>query len=187
MKNRLLFSLLFSGNYCMGTKSTGHKPGNMENSGNLKNCQNLRENLAKTRGNLNFWRKAWKTQGKCKICAIIANKNLSQQIFSIELLREKFENTLEISGNLVSQNVATLNQDGVPASPYQGKPCPLRFFLCCVKTVWCRKMKLSDLVSSMGQCFIYALISLWRFAQYDHQSLRTEMKLIQSNAFELWP
>ena len=27
---------------------------NMENSGNLKNCQNLRENLEKTQGNLNF-------------------------------------------------------------------------------------------------------------------------------------
>ena len=44
----------------------------------------------------------------------------------------KFENTLEISGenagNLVSQNVATLKKDGVPASPpYQGKPCPLGF------------------------------------------------------------
>ena len=46
-----------------------------------------------------------------------SSKNISQQIFSLELLREKFENTLEISGNLVSQNVVTLNQDGVPASP----------------------------------------------------------------------
>ena len=89
----------------------------------------------------------------------------------------------EFSQNVeVSQNMATLNQDGVPASPlYQRKPCLLRFFLCCVKTVRCRKMKLSDLVSSMGQCFLYGLISLWRFAQYDHQSLRTEMKLSQSN------
>ena len=57
---------------------------------------------------------------------------LRKQIFSLELLREKFENTLEISGensgNLVSQNVATLKKDGVPASPpYQGKPCPLGF------------------------------------------------------------
>ena len=31
------------------------------------------------------------------MCGINANKNLSQQIFSLELLREKFENTLEIS------------------------------------------------------------------------------------------
>ena len=49
---------------------------NMENSGNLKNCQNLRENLEKTQGNLNFWRKTWKTQGKCNLCGVIANKNL---------------------------------------------------------------------------------------------------------------
>ena len=69
---------------------------NMENSGNLKNCQNLRENLAKTGEISIFGRKTWKTQGKCKIYAITANKNLSQQMFSIELLREKFENTLEI-------------------------------------------------------------------------------------------
>ena len=33
----------------------GHKPGKkLENSGNLKNCQNLRENLEKIQGNLNF-------------------------------------------------------------------------------------------------------------------------------------
>ena len=34
-------------------------------------------------------------------------------------------------------------------SPLPGKTLPLRFFLCCVKTVWCRKTKRSDLVSSM--------------------------------------
>ena len=49
---------------------------NMENSGNLKNCQNLRENLEKTQGNLNFRSKTWKTQGKCKVCGVIGNKNL---------------------------------------------------------------------------------------------------------------
>ena len=32
----------------------------IDNSGNLKNCQNLRE----TQGNLNFCGKTWKTQGK---------------------------------------------------------------------------------------------------------------------------
>ena len=35
---------------------------------------------------------------------------------------------MENSGNLASQNVATLKKDGVPVSPpYQGKPCPLGF------------------------------------------------------------
>ena len=52
-----------------------------------------------------------------------------QQIFSLEFLRKNLKNTLEISvensRNLVSQNVATLKKDGVPASPpYQGNPAP---------------------------------------------------------------
>ena len=45
---------------------------NLENSGNLKNCQNLRENSRK----FEFLKK-----GKCKICSIIANKTVLQQIF----------------------------------------------------------------------------------------------------------
>ena len=36
-------------------------------------------------------------------------KLYSSEVFSLSFLREKFENALEISGNLVSQNVATLN------------------------------------------------------------------------------
>ena len=36
-------------------------------------------------------------------------KLYSSEVFSLDLLREKFENALEISGNLVPQNVATLN------------------------------------------------------------------------------
>ena len=60
------------------------------------------------------------------------NKNLYQHIFSLELLREKFENTMEISekteGILLKcgslSKIATLNQDGAPASPpYWRKPC----------------------------------------------------------------
>ena len=68
---------------------------NLQNSGNLKNYQNLRENSGKTQGNLNFCRKTWKTQGKC---GIIADENVFQRIISSEILREKFENDLEISG-----------------------------------------------------------------------------------------
>ena len=64
----------------------------MENSGNLKYCHHLRENS----GKFQFLKKNLENSGK--ICGIIANKNVSQQIFSLELLREKFENTLEISG-----------------------------------------------------------------------------------------
>ena len=46
---------------------------NLENSGNWKNCQNLRENSI-------FIEKTWKTQRKCRICDIIANGNVFQQI-----------------------------------------------------------------------------------------------------------
>ena len=36
--------------------------------------------------------------GNCRICGIIADENVFQRIISPELLREKFENDLEISG-----------------------------------------------------------------------------------------
>ena len=55
---------------------------NLESSGNLKNCQNLREIWT-------FVEKTWKTQGKWKICDIIANKNALIEFFSLELLQEK--------------------------------------------------------------------------------------------------
>ena len=42
---------------------------NLENSGNLKSCQNLRENS----GKFEIW--TWKTRGKWKICDMITNKN----------------------------------------------------------------------------------------------------------------
>ena len=53
---------------------------NLENLENLNNCQNLRENSEKK---LNFYRKSWKTRGKCKICDTIANENISQRIFPL--------------------------------------------------------------------------------------------------------
>ena len=56
---------------------------------NLKNMENLKlrefENLSKSQGELrenwNFCRKTWKTQGKCKVCEIIANENVFRIIF----------------------------------------------------------------------------------------------------------
>ena len=47
---------------------------NLENSGNLKNCQNLMENSGKVAGY--FCRKAWITQGKCKVFDMMANENV---------------------------------------------------------------------------------------------------------------
>ena len=45
-----------------------------------------------------FVGKTRKTQGKRKICDILANKNVFERIFHLKLLREKIENALEISG-----------------------------------------------------------------------------------------
>ena len=76
---------------------------NLENMENLEKSGNLK--IVKNSGKLGFlWIKTWKTQRKCKICDINVNKNLFQQTFLSELLRKKFENTLENlrenSGNL---------------------------------------------------------------------------------------
>ena len=54
----------------------GHKPGKY---GKLREFEKLSESqgkLGKTQGNLNFLSKTWKTQGKCKVCGVISNKNL---------------------------------------------------------------------------------------------------------------
>ena len=72
---------------------------NLDNSGNLKNCQNLRENSGKFE---HFWKKPGKLREN-ETCDMIANKNALIEFFSLELLREKVENILENSGNLVSQ------------------------------------------------------------------------------------
>ena len=60
------------------------------------------EKLSKSQGKLReikiFVGKTRKTQGKHKICDILANENVFERIFHLKLLREKFENTLEISG-----------------------------------------------------------------------------------------
>ena len=50
MKNRLLFSLLFSGNYCMGqNQQGGHKPGK---HGKLRKFEKLSESQGKLGENL---------------------------------------------------------------------------------------------------------------------------------------
>ena len=106
---------------------------NLENIGNLKNFQNFK---GKLREISIFEEKPAKLRENIKICGINANKNLSQQIFSLELLREKFENTLEISektegilskcGSL--SKMATLNQDGPLPVPLTGEnPVSLGF------------------------------------------------------------
>ena len=48
---------------------------NLENSGNFKNCQNLRENSEKFGFSL---KKKWKTRGKHRTCGIIAEENVFQ-------------------------------------------------------------------------------------------------------------
>ena len=64
---------------------------NLENSGNLKNCQNLRENL----GRFEFLKKKpGKLRENVEYVAESATKMYSGELFSPELLREKFENDL---------------------------------------------------------------------------------------------
>ena len=126
---------------------------NMENSGNLKNCQNLRENSEKTQGNLNFWSETWKTQGKCNVCGIIANKNLCNRFSLLSCSGKIWKYPGNLRGKLREFSLSKCGHPekrwGSCQSPLPGKTLPLRFFLCCVKTVWCRKTKHSDLVSSM--------------------------------------
>ena len=52
----------------------GHKPGKHGKPGKLREF----EKLLKSQGIFYFCRKTWKTQGKCKICHIIVNKNVFQ-------------------------------------------------------------------------------------------------------------
>ena len=82
---------------------------NLENSGSLKNCQNLRENG----GKFEFLQKnPGKLRENVEYVAESAKKMYSSELFSSELLREKFENDLEISyktqGIWSLKNVATL-------------------------------------------------------------------------------
>ena len=67
----------------------------LENSGNFKNCQNLREN-----------------SGKYRICGIIADEMYSTELFCLELPREKSENDLEVSEK--AQGIWLLKKCGHP-------------------------------------------------------------------------
>ena len=59
-----------------GLKHGKHgKPGKLREFEKFFKCQ------GKLGGNLNFCRKAWKTQARCKVCVIIANENVFRRIF----------------------------------------------------------------------------------------------------------
>ena len=87
---------------------------NLENMENLENSGKLKivKISVKTQGNLNFKRKNLESSGKCRICGRIGDKMYSSELFFPELLKENFENDLEISGNTQGiwsfKNVATL-------------------------------------------------------------------------------
>ena len=53
-----------------------HRPGKHGKPGNLSEF----EKLSTTQGHLIFIEKTWKTQGKRKICGIIADENVFQRI-----------------------------------------------------------------------------------------------------------
>ena len=54
----------------------GHKPGKHGKPGKLREFKKL----SKSQGNLNFYRKNWKTQGKCKIFGIIVDETVFHRI-----------------------------------------------------------------------------------------------------------
>ena len=68
---------------------------NLETSGNLKNCQNLRENSGKFEL---LKKKPEKLRENEKQVTWSPTKMHSIEFFSLELLREKVKNILEISG-----------------------------------------------------------------------------------------
>ena len=66
----------------------------MENLGNSKSCQNLMESSRKFDF---FVEKPEKLKENVTYVAKLSTKMYSSEHFSLELLREKFENTMEIS------------------------------------------------------------------------------------------
>ena len=70
---------------------------NMDNACDLTKIANI---LGQNSGNFESFQNTWKAQGNVE-CGIIPNKNVFQanKFFFLELFREKFENTMEISGS----------------------------------------------------------------------------------------
>ena len=56
----------------------GHKPGKHGKPGKLRESEKLSKFQGKLREILIFIEKTWKTQGKCRICGIIADENVFQ-------------------------------------------------------------------------------------------------------------
>ena len=101
----------------------GHKPGKHWEFEKLSESQGqLRENSEKSQ----FLKKTWKLRENVR-CGINANKNLSQQIFSLELLRKKLENTLEISEKTegILSKCGSLSKYGHPESRWGPCQSPL--------------------------------------------------------------
>ena len=84
-----------------------HKPGKHGKPGKLREFEKLSKSQGKLREIFIFCGKTWKTQGKCKICHIIVNKNVFQLNFLSCVSQGKVwkypGNLRENSGNLVSQ------------------------------------------------------------------------------------
>ena len=72
-------------------------------------------------------------------------------------------NKLLFSGNFYMGQ----SRDGGPcqSSPIRKTLTPLVFLVLCQNSFMQKDKTFRLLVSSMGQCFVYALISLWRFSQ----------------------
>ena len=72
-----------------------HEPEKHGKLGNLKNCHNLREDS----GKFQFLKKNLENSGKLRsMIDKSPTKMFSIEFFSLESLREKFENALKISG-----------------------------------------------------------------------------------------
>ena len=65
MKNRLLFSLLFSGNYCMGqNQQGGHKPGKYGKLRKFEKLSDSQGKLGENSGKSQFLKKKMEHSGK---------------------------------------------------------------------------------------------------------------------------
>ena len=80
---------------------SGHKPGKHGKPGRLREFEKLLKSQGKLREIFYFYRKTWKTQGKCKIRLIIVNENVSRGTFlTLVFLREKLKIPWKSQGKL---------------------------------------------------------------------------------------